>query len=93
MLALTPDGKTAVFSDEVLTVRAIDTESGSLLWENAAESERKSSDYSPAEVFAYQNLIICKYADLIIPQGGENLKGIGILCKYIEGLVPVEDRL
>ena len=33
-----------------------------------------------------------KYADLIIPQGGENLKGIGILCKYIEGLVsPVEE--
>jgi uridine kinase len=31
-----------------------------------------------------------KYADLIIPQGGENLKGIGILCKYIEGLVPKE---
>ncbi|MBQ3623989.1 MAG: uridine kinase [Prevotella sp.] len=30
-----------------------------------------------------------KYADLIIPQGGENLKGIGILCKYIEGLVNV----
>ena len=30
-----------------------------------------------------------KYADLIIPQGGENLKGIGILCKYIEGLVPL----
>ncbi len=29
-----------------------------------------------------------KYADLIIPQGGENLKGIAILCKYIEGLVP-----
>ena len=29
-----------------------------------------------------------KYADLIIPQGGENLKGISILCKYIEGLVP-----
>ena len=29
-----------------------------------------------------------KYADLIIPQGGENLKGIGILRKYIEGLVP-----
>ena len=24
-----------------------------------------------------------KYADIIIPQGGENLKGIGILCKYI----------
>jgi uridine kinase len=32
-----------------------------------------------------------KYADLIIPQGGENLKGIGILCKYIEGLVPRAD--
>ena len=30
-----------------------------------------------------------KFADLIIPQGGENLKGIGILCKYIEQLVPV----
>ena len=30
-----------------------------------------------------------KYADLIIPQGGENLKGIGILCKCIEGLVNV----
>jgi len=29
-----------------------------------------------------------KYADIIIPQGGENLKGIGILCKYIEGIVP-----
>ena len=29
-----------------------------------------------------------RYADLIIPQGGENVKGIGILCNYIEGLVP-----
>ena len=29
-----------------------------------------------------------RYADLIIPQGGENLKGIGILCKYIEQIVP-----
>jgi uridine kinase len=29
-----------------------------------------------------------RYADLIIPQGGENKRGIGILCKYIEGLVP-----
>ncbi|MCD8289935.1 MAG: uridine kinase [Prevotella sp.] len=28
-----------------------------------------------------------KYADLIIPQGGENIIGIGILCKYIEALV------
>ena len=33
-----------------------------------------------------------KYADLIIPQGGENLKGIGILCKYIEGLVPTLEK-
>ena len=29
-----------------------------------------------------------RYADIIIPQGGENTKGIGILCKYIEGLMP-----
>lgn len=28
-----------------------------------------------------------KYADLIIPQGGENHTGIDILCKYIESLV------
>ncbi|WP_315350988.1 uridine kinase [Hoylesella saccharolytica] len=31
-----------------------------------------------------------RYADLIIPQGGENERGIGILCRYIEGLVPTE---
>lgn len=30
-----------------------------------------------------------KYADLIIPQGGENHRGINILCKYIESLVNV----
>lgn len=30
-----------------------------------------------------------KYADLIIPQGGENHKGINILCKYIESIVNV----
>lgn len=29
-----------------------------------------------------------RYADLIIPQGGENEKGISILCKYIESIVP-----
>ena len=28
-----------------------------------------------------------KYADIIIPQGGENLKGINIMCRYIETLV------
>jgi uridine kinase len=31
-----------------------------------------------------------RYADLIIPQGGENVKGIAILCKFIEGIVPKE---
>jgi len=31
-----------------------------------------------------------RYADVIIPQGGENVKGINILCKYIEGLMPGE---
>ena len=28
-----------------------------------------------------------RYADLIVPQGGENKRGIAILCKYIEGLM------
>lgn len=28
-----------------------------------------------------------RYADIIIPQGGENEKGIGMVCKYIERLV------
>lgn len=28
-----------------------------------------------------------KYADLIIPQGGENHRGINILCRYIESIV------
>ena len=28
-----------------------------------------------------------RFADVIIPQGGENERGIGILCKYIEGLI------
>lgn len=27
-----------------------------------------------------------RYADLIIPEGGHNVKGIAILCKYVEGL-------
>ena len=27
-----------------------------------------------------------KYADIIIPQGGENKKGIAILCDYIHGI-------
>ena len=27
-----------------------------------------------------------KYADIIIPQGGENNKGIGIICDYINGI-------
>ncbi len=32
-----------------------------------------------------------RYADLIIPQGGENQKGIGILCTYIKGLAPEQE--
>ena len=28
-----------------------------------------------------------RHADIIIPQGGENERGISILCKYIEGLI------
>ena len=31
-----------------------------------------------------------KYADIIIPQGGENMKGIGIICKYIETITEKE---
>ncbi len=30
-----------------------------------------------------------RYADLIIPEGGNNTKGIHILCKYIEGIFNV----
>lgn len=33
-----------------------------------------------------------RYADIIIPQGGDNLKGIDILCRYIEGLIPNEEN-
>ena len=33
-----------------------------------------------------------RYADLIVPQGGENQRGIGILCRYIEGLVPEKEE-
>ena len=29
-----------------------------------------------------------RYADLIIPQGGMNEKGISILCKYIDAIIP-----
>ncbi|MCO6024974.1 uridine kinase [Prevotella cerevisiae] len=32
-----------------------------------------------------------RYADLIIPEGGENIKGISILCKYIEGLIQEDE--
>ena len=28
-----------------------------------------------------------RFADIIIPQGGENAKGIGIICDYIHGIV------
>ncbi len=33
-----------------------------------------------------------RFADIIIPQGGENLKGIGILCRYVEALVEEATR-
>ena len=32
-----------------------------------------------------------RFADVIIPQGGDNIKGIGMLTNYIETLVPNED--
>ena len=32
-----------------------------------------------------------RFADVIIPQGGDNIKGIGMLSNYIETLVPNED--
>lgn len=32
-----------------------------------------------------------RFADVIIPQGGENVKGIGMLTNYIETLVPNEE--
>lgn len=28
-----------------------------------------------------------RYADIILPKGGENVRGIDIVCKYIEGIV------
>lgn len=28
-----------------------------------------------------------RYADIILPKGGENVRGIDILCKYIEGII------
>lgn len=28
-----------------------------------------------------------RYADVIIPQGGENVKGIDMVCKFIERLM------
>lgn len=34
-----------------------------------------------------------RFADIIIPQGGENIKGIAILRNYIETLVPPEERV
>lgn len=83
-LSITPDGSIAVFSDEVMAVRAIDTGSGSLLWEYAAEAARDSMDYSPVDVFAYQDVIICKYADRIIarsPEDGHEIWRYSYLCK------------
>ena len=33
-----------------------------------------------------------RYAHIIIPQGGDNVKGIGMVCKYIESLVGGKDE-
>ena len=34
-----------------------------------------------------------RFADFIIPEGGHNVKGVGILCKYIEGLMRVDTNI
>ena len=34
-----------------------------------------------------------RFADLIIPEGGHNVKGVGILYKYIEGLMRVDTNI
>lgn len=32
-----------------------------------------------------------RFADIIIPQGGDNIKGIGMVCSYIESIVPEKE--
>jgi len=44
--------------------------------------------HSFLEYLEERSVSILDYADIIIPQGGDNAKGIGILCSYIKGLVP-----
>lgn len=34
-----------------------------------------------------------RYAHIIIPQGGDNVKGIGMVCKYIESIVENDEKL
>ena len=56
-------------------------------------TSRKFKDYFIEEFGIPENKIVYlpQYALSTfdhIPQGGENLKGISILCRYIEGLVP-----
>ncbi len=33
-----------------------------------------------------------RYANIIIPEGGENVCGINMLCNYIEGLIPKDEH-
>lgn len=65
-MAMTADGSIVAFADETMTVRAIETSAGKLLWEYASESARDSFDYSPVEVFACESCILCKYSDCLI---------------------------
>lgn len=83
-ITMTQDGAIVAFADETMTVRAIDTASGDLLWEYAAESERDSFDYSPVEVFAYAKCVICKYSDRVIarnPSDGTEIWRYTYHCK------------
>ncbi len=83
-MSMTPDGAIVAFADETFTVRAIDTATGKLLWEYAAETDRDSFDYSPVQVFAYEACVICKYSDRIIartPADGTEIWRYSYHCK------------
>ena len=58
---------------DILESMESDPEAGSYAayFEDTAENEQKAK----------------RFADIIIPQGGENAKGIGIICDYIQGIV------
>ncbi len=66
-MVLTDDGAAAILADQAGTVRAIDSRSGSLIWEvsdpNAAGD---SLDDSPMDLFPVKDLVICKYGNAVI---------------------------